>query len=154
MHFCHDEQMKYAKTGVIISYMQMQEVARWEGTSVGRRGADYEAFKQQHAERLLETVEQQFPGLRAAIKHYYTSTPLTYQDYTGAEGGGMYGVARDIHLGAACRVPHRTKVPNVYQTGQNINSHGILGVIVGTIVTCSEFLTAERIYQQIIAANN
>ena len=92
--------------------------------------------------------------LRDNIKHYYTSTPLTYRDYTGTEGGGMYGIARDIHLGAACRVPHRTKIPNVWQTGQNINSHGILGVIVGTIVTCSELLTAERIYREIIEANN
>jgi len=61
----------------------------------------------------------------------------------------MYGVARDFTAGAASRVPHRTKIPNVYQTGQNINSHGILGVIVGTIVTCSEFLSAETIYHQI-----
>jgi len=39
------------------------------------------------------------------------------------------------------------------QTGQNINSHGILGVIVGTIVTCSELLTAERIFLQILEAS-
>ena len=65
----------------------------------------------------------------------------------------MYGVARDINLGAACRVPHRTKIPNLLQTGQNINSHGILGVVVGTIVTCSELLTSEKIYQQIMGAN-
>jgi len=133
--------------------MHMKEVAQWLGMEIGHRGEDYEAFKQRKAERLLEVVEQQFPGLRANIKHYYTSTPLTYRDYTGTEGGSMYGVARDIHLGAACRVPHRTKIPNVLQTGQNINSHGILGVTVGTIVTCSELLTAERIYQQIIEAN-
>ena len=44
-------------------------------------------------------------------------------------------------------------VNNLLQTGQNINSHGILGVIVGAIVTCSELLTAEKIYQQIIEAN-
>ena len=143
----------YAKTGVIISYMQMQDVERWLGTQVGRRGEDYEEFKRQHAERLLAAVEQQFPGLRRHIRHYYTSTPLTYHDYTGAEAGGMYGVSHDINRGAACRVPHRTKIPNVLQTGQNINSHGILGVIVGTIVTCSELLTAERIYLQILEAN-
>lgn len=153
MHFPDQPHPQYARTGVIISYMQMQDVQRWVGTRVGHRGADYEAFKQRKAEQLLDSVERQFPGLRASIKHYYTSTPLTYQDYTGTEGGGMYGVARDIHLGAACRVSHRTKIPNVLQTGQNINSHGILGVLVGTIVTCSELLTAERIYQQIIEAN-
>ena len=154
MHFCQEPQPRYAKTGVIISYMQMKDVAQWANTTVGHRGADYEAFKRQKAEQLIKSVGLQFPHLRDNIKHYYTSTPLTYRDYTGTEGGGMYGIARDIHLGAACRVPHRTKIPNVWQTGQNINSHGILGVIVGTIVTCSELLTAERIYREIIEANN
>ena len=65
----------------------------------------------------------------------------------------MYGNAKDISLGAACRVPQRTRVPNVYLTGQNINSHGMLGVLVGTIVTCSEFLTARTIYEQIKEAS-
>ena len=153
MHFCNEEKPRFAKTGVILSYMKMKDVERWAGTKVGHRGADYETFKRQKADKLLESVERQFPGLRSHIKHYYTSTPLTYRDYTGTEGGGMYGVARDIHLGAACRVPHRTKIPNLLQTGQNINSHGILGVIVGTIVTCSELLTAEKIYQQLMEAN-
>lgn len=153
MHFCQEPQPRYAKTGVIISYMQMKEVEQWLGTKIGHRGVEYDKFKQYKAERLLDSVEMQFPHLRDNIKHYYTSTPLTYYDYTGTESGGMYGVARDINLGIACRVPHRTKIPNVLQTGQNINSHGILGVTVGTIVTCSELLTAERIYKQIIEAN-
>lgn len=153
MHFCQEEKPCYAKTGVILSYMQMSDVAQWAGTRIGHRGADYEQFKLGKAEKLIDSVERHFPGLRDCIKHYYTSTPLTYYDYTGTEGGSMYGIARDIHLGAACRVPHRTKIPNVLQTGQNINSHGILGVTVGTIVTCSELLTAERIYQQIIDSN-
>ena len=154
MHFCENLSSPlsphYARTGVILSYMQMKDVEQWAGAKVGQRGADYEAFKQRKAEKLLASVERQFPGLRDNIKHYYTSTPLTYLDYTGTECGGMYGVAHDIRLGAAGRVPQRTKVPNVFQTGQNINSHGILGVIVGTIVTCSEFLTANRIYHQIV----
>ena len=140
MHLCHEPQPKFAKTGVILSYMQMADVERWKGTRVGRRGDDYEAFKREKAERLITAVEQEFPGLRDKLEDYYTSTPLTYQDYTGTEGGSMYGIAKDVSLGAACRVPHRTKVPNLLQTGQNINSHGILGVIVGTIVTCTEIL--------------
>jgi all-trans-retinol 13,14-reductase len=140
MHLCHEPQPKFAKTGVVISYMQMADVERWKGTKVGHRGEDYEAFKHEKAERLLAALEHEFPGLRNNIADYYTSTPLTYQDYTGTEGGSMYGIAKDVSLGAACRVPHRTRVPNVLQTGQNINSHGILGVLVGTIVTCTEIV--------------
>ena len=145
MHLCHEPQPKFAKTGVIISYMQMEDVERWVGTRVGHRGDDYEAFKQQHAERLITAVEREFSGLSGQIADYYTSTPLTYQDYTGTERGGMYGVAKDVSLGAGCRVPHRTRVPNVLQTGQNINSHGILGVLVGTIVTCTEIVGPLKI---------
>ena len=149
MHFCQDEQPQYASTGVILSYMKMEDVERWKGTAVGKRGEEYEKFKCRKAEKLLDVLELHFPGIRSKIAEYYTSTPLTYLDYTGTEGGSMYGNAKDIAMGAACRVPQRTKVPNVYLTGQNINSHGMLGVLVGTIVTCSEFLTAAEIYEQI-----
>ena len=137
---CHEDKARWAKSGVILSYMNMDDVAPWVGTHVGRRGDDYEAFKTRHAERLLDEVEKHFPRLRAAIDSYYTSTPLTYIDYTGTEGGSMYGVAKDITMGAVGRVPYRTKIPNVLLAGQNVNSHGMLGVLVGTIVTCSELV--------------
>lgn len=153
MHFCQEEHPQYATTGVILSYMRMDDVEKWQGTKVGRRGDDYEQFKHRKAERLLDELERFFPGLRENIEEYYTSTPLTYLDYTGTEGGSMYGIAKDVAKGAAYRVPHRTKVPNVLQTGQNINSHGMLGVLVGTIVTCSEFLPAKTIYEQIKACD-
>ena len=149
MHFCPEDKSGFASSGVVLSYMQMADVEKWKGTTVGKRGADYEDFKRQKAEKLLTVLEQHFPGIRNQIQAYYTSTPLTYLDYTGTEDGSMYGNAKDINLGPACRVPQRTKVPNVFLTGQNINSHGMLGVLVGTIVTCSEFLTAKTIYQQI-----
>jgi all-trans-retinol 13,14-reductase len=153
MHFCNEDHQQYAAGGVIISYMRYSDVARWQGTKVGRRGEDYERMKKEKAERLIDAVCKEFPGLRSAIAGYETSTPLTYQDYTGTEGGSMYGIARDINLGPASRVQHRTKVPNLYLTGQNVNSHGILGVLVGTVVTCSEMLTSEFIFKDIMAAN-
>lgn len=153
MHLCHEPNPTFASSGVILSYMNMEDVEQWNDTSVGKRGADYEAFKKLKADVLISSVEKDFPGLRHSIEAVYTATPLTYRDYTGTEGGSMYGVAKDITLGAACRVPHKTKVPNLLLIGQNINSHGMLGVLVGSIVTCSELLTAETIYQQIIEVN-
>lgn len=154
MHFCNEKNQKFAKAGVLLSYMQMKDVERWKDTKIGQRGEEYEIFKKEKAEKLLSSLEKQFPGIRGKIKHYYTSTPLTYLDYTGTEGGSMYGIAKDVSFGPAYRVSHRTKIPNVLQTGQNINSHGMLGVLVGTIVTCSEILSAKTVYNQIIEASN
>lgn len=150
MHFCTEPDQQYAHTGVVLSYMQMADVARWVGTSVGHRGDDYEAFKQQKAQQLLAAMERHFPGIGACVKHYYTSTPLTYIDYTGTEGGSMYGVAHDVRQTAASHVPHRTRIPNLLLTGQNINSHGILGAVVGAVITSSELLTMPVIYRQIM----
>ncbi len=153
MHFCQEPGQRHASTGMLLSYMQMSDVEQWKGTRTGRRGAAYEDFKRRKAERLLDVLERHFPGTRAAIGCYYTSTPLTYLDYTGTEGGSMYGNARDIHLGAACRVPHRTRVPNLLLAGQNINSHGMLGVLVGTVVACGELIGTREIYRQIKEAS-
>lgn len=150
MHFCHKRNPQYADSGVILSYMSMEEMKPWENTSIGRRGEDYEQFKRMKAEKLIAELQREFPETEGSIEHWYTSTPLTYRDYTGTPGGSMYGVAKDISLGISNRVPHKTRIPNLLQTGQNINSHGILGVLVGTIVTCSELLTAEHIYNRII----
>lgn len=150
MHFCDEEGQQYARGGVILSYMNMADVERWKGTKIGKRGADYEEFKHLHAQRLLQSVEKDFPGLMESVDEYYTSTPLTYYDYTGTEEGSMYGIAKDIQLGPMARVHHRTRIPNLLLTGQNINSHGILGVLVGTMVTCGELLTSEEIFNQVV----
>lgn len=137
MHMCHEHNPRWARSGVVLSYMNIEDVAPWRGTSIGRRGEDYELFKRERAEQLMDEVEKHQPGFRNSVESYYTSTPLTYLDYTGTEDGSMYGVAKDISLGAGGRVPYRTKVPNLLLAGQNVNSHGMMGVIVGTIVTCS-----------------
>jgi len=153
MHFCHERNPKFAESGVVISYMSMKDVERWEDTSVGHRGDDYEMFKRRKAEILLHELERNFPGISADIDHYYTSTPLTYRDYTGTLDGSMYGVAKDVSLGASCHVPFKTKIPNLFLAGQNINSHGMLGVLVGTMIVCSNLIGEDNLFRQIREAN-
>ena len=131
---------QWATCGEIMSYMRYEEVAKWADTRIMHRGEAYEAFKHDRAERLINAVEQHAPGLRQAIDCYFTSTPLTYQQYTSTLQGGMYGVAKDVRLGSACHVPSRTRIPNLFFAGQNVNSHGMLGTLVGTLLTCGEVL--------------
>ena len=153
MHGCQNPGQRFAQSGMVISYMRADELARWQHTSTGRRGAEYSEFILSRAERLIESLERDFPLLRGNIARYHTSSPLTYRDYTGTQDGSIYGVAKDITLGSAGRVPHKTRIPNLYLAGQNVNSHGILGVIVGSVVTCSEFLGSEYLYREISEAD-
>ena len=131
---------QWATCGEIMSYMRYEEVERWANTRIMHRGEEYEDFKRDRAERLINAVERHAPGLRKGIDCYFTSTPLTYEQYTSTLQGSMYGVAKDVRLGSACHVPSRTRIPNLFFAGQNVNSHGMLGTLVGTLVTCGEVL--------------
>lgn len=153
MHICDSPSPRFAKAGVILSYMKWEEFDKWKDTSTGHRGCDYEAFVAGRARKLIASVGRHFPGLEDGIACFYTSSPLTYRDYLGTERGGIYGCAKDVALGIAGRVPHKLRIPNVFMTGQNINSHGMLGTIIGSMITCGEFLTPRYMYEKILEAN-
>lgn len=149
MHFCHEQNPKFARAGEIITYMSFDEMAPWYGTRQGHRGESYEEFKQRKAEQLIDALEQEVPGLRGNVESYYTSTPLTYYDYTGIPDGAMYGVAKDIDMMNMGNIPCKTRIPNLLLTGQSTVLHGMLGVLAGSLVTCSEILTTDEIFRQL-----
>lgn len=153
MHHCHEKNPTFAKSGVILSYMSIDALTKWKDTTIGHRGADYQHFKQEMAKRLLDTVEKDFPGIRDTIADYYTATPLTYRDYTSTPDGSIYGLAKDVNKGITGRVSFKTKVPNLFLVGQNINSHGMLGVLVGTMTVCTQLIGEQEVRRQIIEAN-
>jgi all-trans-retinol 13,14-reductase len=140
---------QYAKSAIAMTYMKYDEVLQWENTKTGNRGNDYEHFKQQKAEIFIDEINQQFPGFKDSISKYYTSTPLTYRDYTGTAEGSMYGVFRDCNKPLQTKISTRTKIPNLLFTGQNINMHGVLGVTVGAVLTCSELIGLEYLMNKI-----
>lgn len=149
MHQCHKENPQYAQSAELIGYMRFDEVRQWTDTTVGSRGEDYKAFKEMKAQQLLSKLGESFPGINTAIEGYETSSPLTYRDYTATQDGSMYGIIRDKNFPTQTLVSQRTKIPNLFMTGQNINSHGILGVTIGAAITCAEFLGLNEIINEI-----
>ena len=149
----------YAEGISILAYMKYEEVAQWQGTynTAGEpteRGADYEAFKQRKAALLLEKVYLRFPALKDAINTYYMATPLTFRDYMGTADGSIYGIAKDYTDPLRTFISHRTKLPNLLLTGQNVNMHGVLGVAISSLVTCSELIGLPYLLQKINAAQD
>ena len=145
---------KYAESMTILAYMRFDEVEQWAHTvntvsNETDRGEDYEAFKKRKAEKLIDLVQEKFPGLRDAIKSYYTATPLSYRDYIGNGDGSMYGIAKDYRNPLKTFISPRTKIPNLYLTGQNLNLHGVLGTTMSGLVTCIALLGNEDIIDKI-----
>jgi all-trans-retinol 13,14-reductase len=150
MHFSpKSENDRYTDAVIVNTYMNWKDVTPWEHTTVEKRGDNYKEFKKQKAEKLLDLVEQDFPGIRSKTQSYYTSTPLTYRDYTGTTKGSMYGILKDYNDPLRTTVLPRTGIPNLYLTGQNINIHGVIGVTISSILTCSELLGSQYLLNKI-----
>jgi len=150
MHQAIEQAQEYAESAQIIAYMRYDEVKKWENTTIEKRGKDYENFKRDRAERLINKLNEQFPNIKDCIAGHYTSSPLTYRDYTASVNGSMYGILKDKNYPIQTRISQRTKIPNFFFTGQSINSHGILGVTIGAITTASEIVGKEKIINEII----
>jgi all-trans-retinol 13,14-reductase len=140
---------KYTDGAIIMSYMKFDEVKKWEHTRVGRRGSDYLEFKKEKTEILLNLVEAKFPGFRKCIKSCTSSTPLTYRDYTGTIDGSLYGIMKDSTNPLKTLISPKTKIPNLLLTGQNVILHGVLGVTIGAVTTCSEITGLSYIVDKI-----
>ncbi len=148
------EDKQFARSLSLLTYMRFEEMKDWAGTfnTVSyekSRGTDYEAFKKARAEKLLDVVEEKFPGLRNCIESYYTSTPLSYRDYIGNDDGSMYGIVRDFRDPMRTMISPRTKVPNLYLTGQNMNMHGILGAALSALATSISITGREDLVDRI-----
>jgi all-trans-retinol 13,14-reductase len=140
---------KFADGAIIMAYMHFDDVRKWENTDIGKRGNEYLEFKETKAEKLLDLVEHRFPGFRKHIKSYNTSSPLTYRDYTATFEGSLYGIMKDCNEPLKTLISPKTKIPNLFFTGQNTILHGVLGVTISAITTCALFLGTEYLVDKI-----
>ncbi|MGB1268935.1 MAG: phytoene desaturase family protein [Flavobacteriaceae bacterium] len=147
-------QTKWAENMTFITYMRYDEVEEWADTyntvsEKEERGEAYEAFKRRKVASVITEIEKKFPDFRACIKSVHSSTPLSYRDYIGVNEGSMYGYVKDAESPMTSFLSPRTKLKNLFFTGQSINMHGILGVTISAVLTCSEMLGREYLIENI-----
>jgi all-trans-retinol 13,14-reductase len=144
----------FAESMTVISYMDFEEVETWKNTfntvvEEKERGEAYGRFKLEKAEKMIDAVEKKIPGLRKSIKRIYTSSPLSYRDYIGSFNGNMYGYMKSSENPLKTMVSPKTKIDNLFLTGQSVNMHGILGCTIGAFNTCAEILGREVIDERL-----
>ncbi|SFT03039.1 phytoene desaturase family protein [Sphingobacterium wenxiniae] len=144
----------FADTVTILSYMDFEEVRIWDTTfntvvHPSGRGQEYIRFKEHRMQVLVESAEDYVSGLREAVAYSYTSTPLSFRDYIGSAEGSLYGPVKDVQDAMGSFISPKTKIENLYLTGQHVNMHGILGVTIGAVATCGEILGKEQLLNSI-----
>ena len=137
---------KYVQQVDLLTPMNWSECEQWSHTEVGRRGEDYKAMKKRVADECITLAGRFIPGLRDRITGCYTSTPLTYRNYTLTPEGSAYGLRKDFRNPMITLLSPRTPIPNLLLTGQNLMLHGLHGVTMTALFTCAEVLGKEPIW--------
>ena len=139
----------YTRKVLVTAPMPYSMTQKWENTTVGRRGYEYELWKKDRIQDLLMLVEELHPGFSDCIDKLEASSPLTIRDYYGVKEGSICGFSKDCTNMALSQVPVVTKIKNLFLTGQNNNLHGICGVPLTAINTCEAILGTNYVINKI-----
>ena len=148
------EQGGFADSMSVMAYMDYKEVQKWDSTfntvaQSSDRGEEYAQFKKEKEEQVIKKLEEVYPDIRKSIKGIYCSTPLTYKDYIGTEDGSLYGIKKDYNSIMHSKINTKTRVPNLFLTGQNLVFHGVLGATIGALVSSFNFIDDHYLIDKI-----
>ncbi len=131
------EKRSQRHTAELVAFTDWDAFSRWEGTSLGRRPADYQTLKATITRHLTAQFARHFPALEPLVVYSELSTPLSTVAFTGAEQGGVYGLEPSPRRFLSTGLRARTPVPGLYLTGQDVGSAGIAGAMMGGMLAAA-----------------
>ena len=133
----------------IITLEPYKNYSQWEGSRWMKRGADYEARKEQTAQRLLQELFKQLPHLEDAVDYYELSSPLTTQHFVNYDKGEIYGIDHTPERFRQKFLKPRTPIKNFFLTGQDIVTAGVAGALFAGVLTASA-MTSKNIIKKVL----
>ncbi len=132
----------------VITLIPYETFEAWKNTPWKKRRDDYEAKKEEIAQRLLKEVYKQLPQVEGKINCYELSSPLTTEHFINYEKGEIYGLD---HSPSRFRQPFlkpRTPIKNFYLTGQDIVTAGVGGALFSGVLTTMA-MTGKNVLKRI-----
>ncbi len=141
-----------AHTAEIISFVDYEAVETWKDEPWRNRGGEYEELKRRIADGLIDFVDRRYPGFKALVDYREVSTPLTVETFTGHRRGSVYGVPATPERFRLHYLGVETPVRNLYLTGADVASLGIVGAMMGGVVTSARLMGNLGLFRIFAAA--
>lgn len=140
-----DWQNRYPGTATIdiITVAPYHWFAKWENTRWKKRGEDYNNWKEQITQRLLQVLYQYEPQLQQHLDYHELSTPLSTQHFSNYAFGELYGIDHTPQRFGLKFLRPQTAIKNLYLSGQDIVSAGIGGALTGGVLAASAILKRD-----------
>lgn len=139
----------FAKTITAICPMKYDYAERWEDSQTGRRPEEYYRWKEKMTEQEIEMMCEKMGVQRETIVYQESGSPLTIRDYYGTPRGALYGIHRSSSNPLQSSLSPKTRLANLYLTGQDVNFHGMVGVSLTAIMTAETIVGRNTIVNKI-----
>ncbi len=119
----------------VITMAPYEWFEQWSDTTWNKRGEDYEALKEELAQRMLQELYRQMPQLEGALDFYELATPLSTQWFHLYDRGEIYGLDHDPDRFEQAWLHPVSPIKNLYLTGQDVVTAGVGGALMGGLLT-------------------
>lgn len=127
--------MAKGHTAEIIAHVDYEAFSQWRDQPWRRRGNDYADLKHHLTQALIQLVEDRYPGFQELIEYAELSTPLTVEHFDASDRGTIYGIPCIPERFDQSWATAKTPVKNLYLTGADAFSPGIMGAMMGGVKT-------------------
>jgi len=134
----------YYHTAEIMQFVDPASFETWFGTEQGSRSEQYERLKVVATERLIERMNERWPGFRENIAFAELGTPLSFETFQGSVHGAIYGLANSPERLRSPIASCRTDIGGLYLSGQDATSPGIEAALWGGITTANAALNGAQ----------
>ena len=138
---------RYAATFTLVAPMDYGVVRQWDQSTPGHRTDDYRQWKGQMTVKALRLAEEAVGPL--ATEYIETASPLTFRDWNGTTDGSCYGLHATVSNPALTTLSPRTRLDNLFLTGQDVNFHGMVGTSLTAILTAEAIVVSNTIVNRI-----
>ena len=118
---------------------------KWEGTTWGKRGVDYEAKKADLSQRLLRHLYDKLPQLEGAVDYHELSTPLSTEWFSAYRHGELYGLDHTPERLQQDWLTPKTEIDGLWLSGQDILTCGVTGAMMSGMLTVTAMVGMRKI---------
>ena len=122
-------------TAQILLFVDYEFFSQWQEQNWRHREQEYYQLKEAIAQNILNFVESHYPGFKDLIEYYELATPLTFAHFDASDRGAIYGIPYVPERMGKKWLRAKTPIKNLYLTGMDVFSLGIIGALLGGITT-------------------
>jgi len=148
----HDPGPEQLHTGEAITFVPWEAFEPWSGSRWKKRGDDYDAFKQEMTDVLLQQYLSKYPRLEPLIDHVEMSTPLSTNHFARSARGSIYGLSTEPARFDDDSITPKTAIKGLYLGGADASAPGIVGALSGGVLSAAaaEPFKAARFLQPLM----